>query len=118
MNMPELLAPSGSFEGVRAAVQSGATAVYMGFGTLMQDVGRKTSLKRKCDRLLVIVVQEELKTNITFNILALDKERQDAINDIKFLNEAGADALIVQDLGVAKLIKNVLLICLYMHQHK
>ena len=33
LKLPELLAPAGSPDGVRAAVQSGATAVYMGFGT-------------------------------------------------------------------------------------
>lgn len=105
MNMPELLAPSGSFEGVRAAVQSGATAVYMGFGTFNARRGAKNFTKEEMRQAISYCRARGVKTNITFNILALDKERQDAINDIKFLNEAGADALIVQDLGVAKLIK-------------
>ena len=105
MNMPELLAPAGSFEGVRAAVQSGATAVYMGFGTFNARRGAKNFTKEEMRQAISYCRARGVKTNITFNILALDKERQDAINDIKFLNEAGADALIVQDLGVAKLIK-------------
>lgn len=105
MNMPELLAPAGSFEGVRAAVQSGATAVYMGFGTFNARRGAKNFTKEEMRQAISYCRERGVKTNITFNILALDKERQDAINDIKFLNEAGADALIVQDLGVAKLIK-------------
>lgn len=105
MNMPELLAPAGSFEGVRAAVQSGATAVYMGFGTFNARRGAKNFTKEEMRQAISYCRARGVKTNITFNILTLDKERQDAINDIKFLNEAGADALIVQDLGVAKLIK-------------
>ncbi len=105
MNMPELLAPAGSFEGVRAAVQSGATAVYMGFGTFNARRGAKNFTKEEMRQAISYCRARGVKTNITFNILALDKERQDAINDTKFLNEAGADALIVQDLGVAKLIK-------------
>ncbi len=105
MNMPELLAPAGSFEGVRAAVQSGATAVYMGFGTFNARRGAKNFTKEEMRQAISYCRARGVKTNITFNILALDKERQDAINDIKFLNEAGADALIVQDLGVARLIK-------------
>ncbi len=105
MNMPELLAPAGSFEGVRAAVQSGATAVYMGFGTFNARRGAKNFTKEEMKQAISYCCARGVKTNITFNILAQDKERQDAITDIKFLNEAGADALIVQDLGIAKLIK-------------
>ena len=41
MNRIELLAPAGSPEGVRAAVQSGAGAVYMGFGTFNARRGAK-----------------------------------------------------------------------------
>ena len=46
----------------------------------------------------------DVKTNITLNILAGDRELEDALEDAKFLYEAGADALIVQDLGLARLI--------------
>ena len=105
MNIPELLAPAGSFEGVRAAVQSGATAVYMGFGTFNARRAAKNFTKEEMKNAIAYCRARGVKTNITFNILALDKESQDAINDIRFLNDNGADALIVQDLGVAKLIR-------------
>ncbi|MFQ9126054.1 MAG: peptidase U32 family protein [Butyricicoccaceae bacterium] len=45
-----------------------------------------------------------VKSNITLNILVGDRELDDALEDAKFLYEAGADALIVQDLGLARLI--------------
>lgn len=105
MNTPELLAPAGSFEGVRAAVQSGATAVYMGFGTFNARRGAKNFTKEEMREAISYCRARGVKTNITFNILAQDKERDDALRDIKFLNEAGADALIVQDIGVARLIR-------------
>lgn len=105
MKLPELLAPAGSFEGVRAAVQSGATAIYMGFGTFNARRGAKNFTKEEIKDAIAYARARDVKTNITFNILALDKERENALDDIKFLNEAGADALIVQDLGVAALIR-------------
>ena len=77
----------------------------MGFGTFNARRGAKNFTKEEMRQAISYCRARGVKTNITFNILALDKERQDAINDIKFLNEAGAYALIVQDLGVAKLIK-------------
>ena len=105
MRFPELLAPAGSFEGVRAAVQSGADAVYMGFGTFNARRGAKNFTRTEMAEAIRYCRQRGVKTNITFNILALDRELEAALEDVRFLNEAGADALIVQDLGVARLIR-------------
>lgn len=103
--MPELLAPAGSMEGVRAAVQSGADAVYLGFGTFNARRGAKNFSREEMAEAIRYCRARGVKTNVTFNILALDRERADAERDIRFLNEAGADALIVQDLGLARLIR-------------
>lgn len=103
--MPELLAPAGSMEGVRAAVQSGADAVYLGFGTFNARRGAKNFSRQEMADAIRYCRERGVKTNVTFNILALDREREDAMRDIRFLNDAGADALIVQDLGVARLIR-------------
>lgn len=105
MKTPELLAPAGSFEGVRAAVQSGATAVYMGFGTFNARRGAKNFSREEMAEAIRYCRARGVKTNITFNIVALDREREAAMQDVKFLNDAGADALIVQDLGLVKLIR-------------
>lgn len=105
MRIPELLAPAGSFEGVRAAVQSGATAVYIGFGTFNARRGAKNFSREEMAEAIRYCRARGVKTNITFNIVALDREREAAMQDVKFLNNAGADALIVQDLGLAKLIR-------------
>ena len=105
MNRPELLAPAGSFEGVRAAVQSGADAVYLGFGTFNARRGAKNFTREEMAEAIRYCRARGVKTNVTFNILALDRELDAAMEDVRFLNEAGADALIVQDLGVARLIR-------------
>lgn len=103
--MPELLAPAGSFESVRAAVQSGADAVYLGFGTFNARRGAKNFSRQQMEDAIAYCRQRGVKTHITFNILALDRELGQAMDDVQFLNEAGADALIVQDLGLARLIR-------------
>ena len=105
MNPIELLSPAGSMEGVRAAVQSGASAVYMGFGTFNARRGAKNFTKEEMAEAIAYCRARGVKTNITFNILALDRERADALTDARFLYEAGADALIVQDLGLVRLLR-------------
>lgn len=103
-NKIELLAPAGSPEGVRAAVQSGAGAVYMGFGTFNARRNAQGFSPDEMAEAIAYCRARGVKTNITLNILAGDRELDAALRDAKFLYEAGADALIVQDLGLARLI--------------
>ena len=102
--IPELLAPAGSPEGVRAAVQSGAGAVYMGFGTFNARRNAQGFSHEEMADAIAYCRARNVKSNITLNILVGDREMEDALEDAKFLYEAGADALIVQDLGLARLI--------------
>ena len=102
--IPELLAPAGSPEGVRAAVQSGAGAVYMGFGTFNARRNAQGFSHEEMADAIAYCRARTVKSNITLNILVGDRELEDALEDAKFLYEAGADALIVQDLGLARLI--------------
>lgn len=104
MSKVELLAPAGSPEGVRAAVQSGAGAVYMGFGTFNARRNAQGFTAAEMADAIAYCRARNVKTNITLNILAGDRELDAALADAKFLYEAGADALIVQDLGLARLI--------------
>ncbi|MDO5142699.1 MAG: DUF3656 domain-containing protein [Eubacteriales bacterium] len=98
----ELLAPAGSPEGVRAAVQSGAGAVYMGYGTFNARRNAQGFSQQEMAQAIAYCRARGVKTNITLNILTADRELDAAIEDAKFLYEAGADALIVQDLGLAR----------------
>ncbi len=104
MNRVELLAPAGSPEGVRAAVQSGAGAVYMGFGVFNARRNAQGFSEEEMAEAIAYCRARGVKTNITLNILAGDRELDDALRDARFLYEAGADALIVQDLGLARLL--------------
>ncbi len=104
MTIPELLAPAGSAESIRAAVQSGATAVYMGFGTFNARRGAKNFTRDEMADAIAYCRARGVKTNITLNILVGDRECEEALLDARFLYEAGADALIVQDVGLARML--------------
>lgn len=104
MNKPEILSPAGSFEGVRAAVQNGADAVYMGFGRFNARRNAKNFTDEEITEAIAYCRQRKVKTNITVNTLPSDREFSEVIRDIETVYKAGADALIVQDLGLVRVI--------------
>ena len=85
-------------------MQSGAGAVYMGFGMFNARRNAQGFSHDEMADAIAYCRARDVKTNITLNILAGDRELEDALEDAKFLYEAGADALIIQDLGLARLI--------------
>lgn len=103
--IPELLAPAGSMDAVRAAVQNGATAVYLGFGTFNARRGAKNFSAEEMRQALLYCRLHGVKTNVTVNTLVSDRELPALLDDVRLLLEAGADALIVQDLGAARRIR-------------
>lgn len=103
----ELLAPVGSIESLYAAVQNGADAVYLG-GKMFN--AREYAANFGDEELLDAVRYahlNEVKVYVTVNILIDDGEIPEIIDYIRFLYEADVDAIIVQDLGVANLIKKI-----------
>lgn len=103
-NKIELLAPAGNFECLAAAVQNGADAVYIAgkcFGA------RSFAENFDNDELIRAVDYCHLrgvKAHITVNTLVSDSEFPAAAEYLAFLNNIGADAVIVQDMGVADFI--------------
>lgn len=102
---PELLAPAGSPEAVRAAVNNGADAVYLGFGTFNARRGAKNFTEEQLQEALAYCRLHGVKTNLTVNTLVSDRELPQMLADVRTMLEAGADALIVQDLGAARAIR-------------
>ncbi|MBQ2662524.1 MAG: U32 family peptidase [Clostridia bacterium] len=104
----ELLLPAGNFESVIAAVQNGADAVY--FGGKNFNARRNASnfddefLKKAIDYCAL----RGVKTYLTLNTLVFDKELNEALNLAKSVYEMGIDAVIIQDLGLARVLKNKL----------
>ena len=73
MKKPELLAPAGSLEGVRAAVQSGADAVYMGFGTFNARRGAKNFTREQMIEAIVEELSEEEQAVLEKALVKLDR---------------------------------------------
>lgn len=102
----ELLAPAGKMESLVAAVQNGANAVYLG-GELFSA---RASANNFSDKELADAVFyahfRNVKIYVTVNTLLDDYEVENAIEYIHFLNEIGVDGVIVQDLGLAMLVRD------------
>ena len=107
MLMLELLAPAGSMEALRAAVQNGADAVYLGCGTF----NARQSAKNFTPQTLVEAVKychvRGVAVHLTLNTLISDKEEGQICDLIRHAAVSGVDAFIVQDLGVVELCHRI-----------
>ena len=99
----ELLAPAGDFETALSAFAAGADAVYCGLSDFSARAFAKNLSFDELEQLLRYARAKSRKVYITFNTL-LDEEQLDgAIEKLAKLEALGPDAIIVQDLGVARL---------------
>ena len=101
----EVLSPVGSPESLIAAVRSGADAIYLGAKSFS---ARRNAVNFGEDELLNTVSychKRNVKVYVTVNIMIKEKEVTEVIELLKHLNEAGVDAIIVQDLAVASLAR-------------
>lgn len=107
MKKMELMAPAGDFESLKMAVYYGADAVYLGikkFNARNNIIGfNLDNLKQAVDFAHIYGV----KVYLTLNILFSDSEIQEALNVVKEANNLDVDAFIVQDLGLASLIREL-----------
>lgn len=103
----ELLAPAGSFDALKAAVSSGADAVYFGGTALNARVFGKNFTDEEIIKASDYCKTFGVKSYLTLNTLVSDKELKDIIPFLEMINSSNISAVIVQDLGLASLIKNV-----------
>ena len=105
--MTELLSPAGSWEAMVAAVQSGADAVYMGFGSF----NARRSAQNFSDESFAEAVRychlRGVKVYLTLNTLLTDRELTDAADALRKASQMGADAVLVQDWGALTLAQEV-----------
>ena len=106
-NIPELLAPAGSFDAVRAAVANGANAVYLGAERFnARDEGAQLTLD-ELEAACRLAHQHGARVYLTFNVLLKPAELHDALTYLGECIDRGIDAAIVQDIGVVRLIRTV-----------
>ena len=107
MKKIELLAPAGNFEALKAAVEAGADAVYLAgdhFGA------RAYAGNFSNDDLMKAVEFAHLRgvaIHVTVNTIVCDEEFDQLKDYLKFLNKINVDAVLIQDLGVASIAKQV-----------
>ena len=107
MKKIELLSPVGDFECLKAAVQNGADSVYFGAANFNARASATNFDLTNLKEAISYAKLRGVNTHLTLNTLIKDTEFEDAVLLAKKAYEFGIDAIIVQDLGLARfLIKN------------
>ncbi len=100
----EILAPAGSFESLVAAVRSGADAVYLG----MQEFSARRNAENFDSESIFDAVRychiRSVAVYLTLNIMLKNSELESALDTVRTAVAAGIDGIIVQDLGLAKIL--------------
>lgn len=105
--MIELLAPAGSMEALRAAVQNGADAVYLGVGAFNARQGAKNFTLETLREAVQYAHIRGTAIHLTVNTLATDRECPQVAELIAAAARLGVDAFIVQDLGVVSMCRQI-----------
>ena len=108
MKEVELLAPVGSFEALKAAVQNGANAVYLGGKDFSARASANNFDREELKEAVKYAHIRGVRVFVTTNTLIKQNELEDFIEYIKFLYDINIDALILQDIGAAMIIKKLL----------
>jgi U32 family peptidase len=103
---PEIMSPAGYWPQLRAAIEAGADAVYFGLHHFTARAKVGFSLAELPD-VMSTLHRRGVKGYVTFNTLVFDHEWDEAARAVSSLAEAGVDALIVQDLGVVRMAKQI-----------
>ncbi|MBC7783155.1 MAG: U32 family peptidase [Burkholderiales bacterium] len=101
---PELLSPAGDWDALRAAVSNGADAVYFGLETFNARFRAHNFTLEELHEVMDFLHRHGAKGFLTFNTLIFSDELEQATEYIRAMAAAGVDAVIVQDLGIARLI--------------
>lgn len=103
----ELLAPAGDWDCMRAAVANGADAVYFGVEKFNARARANNFTTDELPEVMAFLHQYGVKGFLTFNILVFEQELDDARGLIEACIQAGVDAVIVQDLGLVRMIREI-----------
>ena len=105
--MLELLAPAGSMDSLKAAVQNGANAVYLGVGAFNARQSAKNFTPQTLSEAVKYCHIRGVKVHLALNTLVSDREMGELCELIRHAATAGVDAFIVQDLGVIQQCRKI-----------
>ena len=104
---PELLSPAGNWDCARAAVAAGADAIYFGLPRFNARLRADNFIEADLVELMEYLHRHGVKGFVTMNTLIFTSEMKAAEEQLRRIAAAGVDALIIQDLGLAKLARVV-----------
>lgn len=106
MKKVELLSPAGNFDCLKAAINNGANAVYLGGKNFSARAFANNFDKNELIEAVKYAHLRDVKVYVTLNTLLNENEFNNAIKDVEFYYENNVDALLIQDLGLYYYIKN------------
>src|SRR4051812_17744865 len=103
---PEIMSPAGYWPQLRTAIEAGADSVYFGLKhfTARAKVGFSLA---ELPQVMSTLHRRGVKGFVTFNTLVFQHEFEEAARVLTAIAEAGADAVIAQDVGVLKLVREI-----------
>ncbi|HWN95196.1 MAG TPA: U32 family peptidase, partial [Methylomirabilota bacterium] len=104
---PELLAPAGDWECAKAAVENGADAIYFGLDRFNARMRAHNFTEADLPKLMEFLHRRGVRGYVTFNTLVFANELREAEQYLRSIIAAGVDAAIVQDIGIARLIRQL-----------
>ena len=104
---PELLAPAGNWDCVRAAIANGADAIYFGLPRFNARMRADNFTEADLPQLVAFCHRHGVKAYATFNTLVFTGELEEAADYLRLLNRSGVDAVLVQDIGLAWLARRI-----------
>ena len=107
LKLPELLAPAGNWECAQAAVENGADAIYFGLEKFNARMRAENFTAADLPELMEFLHLRGVKGYITLNTLIFPQELTEAQQYLKTIISAGVDAVIVQDVGICRLIRHL-----------
>jgi len=103
----ELLSPAGHWEAMVAAVQNGADAVYLGMGDYNARRGARNFSEEEFLAAISYCHLRGVKLHLTLNTLLSDRELPGALETLKKANDWGVDSVIIQDVGLLVLARQI-----------
>ncbi|AFY66587.1 U32 family peptidase [Geitlerinema sp. PCC 7407] len=104
---PELLAPAGSWDCAKAAVENGADAIYFGLERFNARMRAENFTEGDLPALMAYLHRRGLRGYVTLNTLVFPQELAEAERYLRSIIGAGVDAAIVQDVGICRLIRHL-----------
>nr|MCU0705970.1 U32 family peptidase [Fimbriiglobus sp.] len=104
---PELLAPAGDWDALRAAVANGADAVYFGLSAFNARARAHNFTLEELPEVMSFLHARNVRGFVTLNVLIFSDELEEASRFVVACANAGVDAVIVQDLGLVRLIRAI-----------